>query len=547
VTTKDLLAKGYFSEELPPPFHTVLLAANYPALQAHFSKLTSKEKEKTKETSPVLFSTPKIGIYRRITSLPNPIHQIPLAELVAVNWTALRTHWRLSDMSASIPIVKRGEKRAIIQISKFQEFKEKCIKISYDKRYELKADVSKYFPSIYTHSIPWALHTKKVAKLKRFDKTLLGNRLDDAVRAGQSAQTKGIPIGTDTSRIISEIIGCALDIELKNKFAAEKIKFTGYRFIDDYQLYFNSLSDAEKALKILQKVLGDYSLDLSDEKTCINTAPYKIDNDWSFLLNGCPLRDTDASIQSHDLITYINLLISTSLQFPNDYVIKYGIKRLLKFKIYKANWGLLESLMLKLGIYEPSVLPSICAFLLQNKSEVTVERLTQFVHSILDQCIYKGQSFEISWTLWIAKLFSIKIPLKLAQAIINSRDVISTIILLDIFQLKLIISRSKLDLSDLIADFIEDNLSSELWLLIYEATFQKWIKSTAVKSSPFFKELLRLNISFYDVKATMISGDPNIRSDIDWDEFFKEIEKGVLGTKRKMKTSRSKKGRVSIY
>jgi hypothetical protein len=546
VTTKDLLAKGYFAEELPPPFHTLLLASNYIALQHHYAKLTVKEKEKIKETSPVLYSTPKIGIYRRITSLPNPVHQIPLSDIIATNWAVLRTHWNKSDLSASIPIVKKSEKRAIVQISKFQEFKEKCIKTSFDKLYELKADVSKYFPSIYTHSIPWALHTKKIAKLKKFDKTLFGNRLDEAVRFGQSAQTKGIPVGTDTSRIIAEIIGCALDVELKNKFINEKIKFSGYRFIDDYQLYFNSLSDAEKALKILQRLLGEYSLDLSDEKTIINTAPYKIDNDWSFLLNGCPLRDTDPNIQGHDLITYVNLLISTAIQYPNDYVVKYGIKRLLKFKIYKTNWPLLESLILKLGTYEPSILPLICTFLLQNQMDVTFDRLNQFVRSILDQCIYKGQSFEIAWTLWIAKLFSVKIPLKLAQAIIDSRDVISTIILLDLIEQKQIISISKLNLTDLIADFTEDNLSSELWLLIYEGIFKKWITSSAVSASPYFREMSRLKISFYDANAMMPYGDPNIRSDIDWEAIFKELEKATFSGKQKKKVRGKKRG-VSIY
>lgn len=193
-------------------------------------------------------------------------------------------------------LVKRGEKRAVAQISRIRDFKEKCIKVSYDRLYELKADVSKYFPSIYTHSIPWALHTKKVAKSKegRTDKTLLGNQLDEAVRKGQSGQTKGIPIGTDTSRIIAEIIGTALDVEFVNQLKLENIDYKGYRFIDDYQLYFKSGPDAEKALKILHKLLNDYSLDLNEEKTVINAAPYKIDNDWSYLVNSCPLKKLEA-------------------------------------------------------------------------------------------------------------------------------------------------------------------------------------------------------------------------------------------------------------
>jgi hypothetical protein len=372
ISTQDLLTKGYFTEELPPPFHTQDLALHYAMLQSHFSSLSKEDREKINETLPVLFSTPKTGIYRRMTALPNPVHQIPLSDIIANNWTDIRKHWKRSKLSASMPTVKVKDKRAIAQISKYQAFKEKCIAVSYDRLYELKADVSKYFPSIYTHSIPWALHTKTHAKSKtgRKDKTLLGNKLDEAVRWGQSGQTKGIPIGTDTSRIIAEIIGVGLDVDLLDALKKEGIDYTGYRFIDDYQLYFKSGADAEKALKILQKILNDYSLDLSDEKTTINSAPYKIDNDWSYLLNSCPLRHNEKNIQAHDLITYVNLIIDMAIKYPADYVIKYGIKKLLKVKVYPDNWLLLEALVLKLGTYEPSVLPLISVFLVQNEKDV---------------------------------------------------------------------------------------------------------------------------------------------------------------------------------
>lgn len=35
------------------------------------------------------------------------------------------------------------------------------------KRFVVKADISTFFPSIYTHSIPWALVGKAVAKQNR--------------------------------------------------------------------------------------------------------------------------------------------------------------------------------------------------------------------------------------------------------------------------------------------------------------------------------------------------------------------------------------------
>jgi glycosyltransferase A (GT-A) superfamily protein (DUF2064 family) len=72
-------------------------------------------------------------------------------------------------------------------------------------RYILQADINRFYPSVYTHSIPWAIHTKAVAKSNRGD-GYIGNRIDRLVRNGQDGQTMGIPIGPDTSLLIAEIL-----------------------------------------------------------------------------------------------------------------------------------------------------------------------------------------------------------------------------------------------------------------------------------------------------------------------------------------------------
>lgn len=80
-----------------------------------------------------------------------------------------------------------------------------------DNRYEIRLDISSFFDSIYTHSIPWAIHTIAVAKKKRNDKTLLGNKLDKCMQSMNYNQTNGILVGNAVSRIVSEIILCTID------------------------------------------------------------------------------------------------------------------------------------------------------------------------------------------------------------------------------------------------------------------------------------------------------------------------------------------------
>src|SRR5690606_2383826 len=157
--------------------------------------------------------------------------------------------------SASIPEIDTKNERAIIQFSKFNEFKENCLMSSFDTFYELKTDISKYYPSIYTHSIPWAIHTKAFAKVNQGN-SHYGNLLDECIRNTQNGQTNGIVIGTDTSRILAEILGCYIDDEFIKVLNKEKIKIKGYRFVDDCHFFFYNRSDAEKALKYLQRILN---------------------------------------------------------------------------------------------------------------------------------------------------------------------------------------------------------------------------------------------------------------------------------------------------
>ncbi|GAA8743155.1 hypothetical protein oki421_04250 [Helicobacter pylori] len=80
-------------------------------------------------------------------------------------------------------------------------------------RYKLKADISTCFPSIYTHSIPWAIRGKEIAKK---DKNHWSDEIDTQTRNMNHKETTGILIGPHNSNLISEIILVAVDGDLKN-------------------------------------------------------------------------------------------------------------------------------------------------------------------------------------------------------------------------------------------------------------------------------------------------------------------------------------------
>ena len=76
----------------------------------------------------------------------------------------------------------------------------------------------------------------------------------------------GLPIGPDTSHVIAEAISTAVDTLLRIS-----LKFwpAGFRYVDDYYLFFPTIADAEAALAALSKGLKEFELQINFEKTHI--------------------------------------------------------------------------------------------------------------------------------------------------------------------------------------------------------------------------------------------------------------------------------------
>ena len=164
------------------------------------------------------------------------------------------------------------------------EISEKIINSSTGASYLLRTDISRYYSTVYTHSIPWAIHTKAEAKAHKRDMSYIGNRIDHAVQNCQDGQTNGIPVGPDTSLLISELLCSSIDQDVMNTIRYK----SAFRYIDDYYLFFDNLSDAEKAFIELHKIIRSYGLELNFYKTKIIKLPELLEPQWvsSWIL--CP-------------------------------------------------------------------------------------------------------------------------------------------------------------------------------------------------------------------------------------------------------------------
>lgn len=265
VTFVDLASRGYFPAELPPPFNTRSYAELMGSAPPHIFSAD-------KASRPVTHNLKREGLLRRQLSIPNPVNFYQLASLVAANWHALSLRCNASTVSISKPISVQSGRRAIDVMGRLSELPVHRASIRSTSKYVLKTDIESFYQSIYTHSIPWAIHTKNVAKANQNSSELLGNQLDKLVRNAQDRQTLGIPISPDTSALIAEVILAATDQKLTSQLSG-----SAFRWVDDYELGFGSYSQAEAGLALLQTVLGEYELSINPRKTSIIELPAPLD------------------------------------------------------------------------------------------------------------------------------------------------------------------------------------------------------------------------------------------------------------------------------
>ncbi|SDP77410.1 RNA-directed DNA polymerase [Clostridium gasigenes] len=139
------------------------------------------------------------------------------------------------------------------------------------KRRIFKADIENFYPSIYTHSIPWVLEGKLEAKKNKSNKSIYYNELDSLIQRCQYGETHGIPTGSFTSRVIAEIYMCKVDEKLS--------EYSYVRYVDDFELAYNKEEEQIKFYNALYKELKSLNLKIKKEKNIIDIFPFEAEED----------------------------------------------------------------------------------------------------------------------------------------------------------------------------------------------------------------------------------------------------------------------------
>lgn len=499
LTLDALLARGYFPRELPPPFSSDSFGAYAKSLGPGASLPFNTIANGLKTSKPEIFNLARAGSFRRELSILNPVHFSVLAEYVVKNQDTLWVE-SSSNLSLTSPTVKSHD-RAIARANDLSVLPTMRAEVRSSGRFLLKADISRFYPSIYTHSIPWAIHGKDFAKTHR-DPSHIGNRLDQLISKCQDGQTNGIPIGPDTSLLISEIILAKIDRVLRRK------RVKGFRYMDDFEIVCEDERRALEIRSILQEELLKFELHLGESKTSIQPLPVSLEESWVVNLNRLPLDGSFPSFHKQ-VIRFFDKAFELAKTHPQDGVLKYAAGRISKIRISPSHIELTENLLMQCAQVEAGALSFVLACMLRNETTTAPrkKRRHAMLLDLINTHASQRHSSEVAWALWACIVMRLPISAKAVRAVLGMEDSICALLILHARRLKLLAAPSS-------ASPLRDTLDAKAlygsrWLLAYEANVKGWFQFRGNKDyvslDPNFKILKQAKVSFYDETRTVVS------------------------------------------
>ncbi len=413
-----LLQKGLFPETLPPCFTAVDLKR---ALRGIVPTIRAKELHK-RPTDYTRYNGTKHDGSRRFFGTPNPISYFYVADFVSRNWGEFTTRFAASPFSVSRP--KEGEEsddRPIIIPSLSELTTEASKRLGYSP-FILKTDIAQFFPSIYTHSISWSAHGIEEAK-KDTDpasRTLHFNRLDFLVRNCQLAETRGVLVGPDAFRIVSEFIAAGIDRQLFDEIGAEIVGAA--RHVDDYYLGLRSETAALVVLSTLRDLLQRYNLNINDNKTKVLSGLEPLNDLWAQALRQEARRLNSYLIGADDLVLFINKALDLSANFKTDSPIKIALRALDQIKLYRrAEWSAVEPYLQRIIFHHPHCI-DYAALLVAKRvalnNEIDSAGWTAAAHDLMRRHLAFNHHHEVVWLLWLLLCCRLEVPDDLVAALI---------------------------------------------------------------------------------------------------------------------------------
>ena len=354
------------------------------------------------------FLTNKDGKFAwRPLQLINPAIYVNLVTKITkeANWNFLVGRFKKFQENkkikcCSIPVVstenENSDKAKNIQ-NWWQQIEQQSLELALEFDCFMNTDISDCYGSIYTHTIPWALHGKKVSKEiwsenRQKPQIYIGGAIDDTIGSMQNGQTNGIPQGSVLMDFTAEIIlgyaDAILSYKIKNynRKKKEKYKIEDYQIIryrDDYRIFATNQETLVKIAKLLTETLIELNLKLNSQKTFIS------DNIVRDVIKPDKLYWNEAKQGGKTLQKDLFLIHSLAEKHPNSGSLSMALTKFLEDKVYplklfqEENSKVLVSILVDIAFKNPRTYPVITAILSKILSlEVNIDIVIEILKSI---------------------------------------------------------------------------------------------------------------------------------------------------------------------
>lgn len=397
---KGLLAFGLFSNKIPPVFSSTSFFDYCEKKHPTFSN---------SDHDYVRYKTLRnINVPRQL-GIPVPMAYEKMCSVLKSNWSDIQSHFHTytdsqTHVISRIHIRKRKNKDELFEMN-YDDWRNAGSPkddLLIGKRFVVKADISIFFPSIYTHSIPWALVGKAVAKQNR-SKSKWFNKIDKKCQGVKYGETHGLLIGPHASNLISEMILTVVDQKLYDK---------GWKFvrnIDDYTCYVETRDRANSFIVDLGGALEEFDLQLNNKKTKIEELPDTVLEDWVRKLNGFSLLTSYGKVDYKQARAYFDLAIELmKISGGNASVLNYAIKVLSKQNLTDNAKGYSWKMSMHLCILYPYLLSIMDEYVFKAFG-TPKDEIQKFIDLAYEDGLEKQNYEECSYAIYFALKYDMEV------------------------------------------------------------------------------------------------------------------------------------------
>ncbi|HMV69488.1 MAG TPA: RNA-directed DNA polymerase [Myxococcota bacterium] len=435
LTADALMCRGYLPAELPPIFTSQALggcvrdAAREPRLAAWvdaggFELAT--------------FNLARQGVVRRRLTLPHPLPQLRLAAQIEAHRADL--HGAVEALGpakvsqTTLALAPAG--RALERGLSHEALTDAYASVRASTRYLVEADITQCYDSVYTHALGWALAGRDRCKAwlreprqaragPAWRDVQVAEELDRAARACQRGETRGLPIGPDTSLVLAEVILAAADRLWVRRLPAGA---RATRLVDDYRVGARTRADADQILGDIAAAVQAFGMTLNPKKSRVVELPAPIDAPWVTALKAL-LREggqPSARQQRRDLLVVFDTAAALARANADAHVFAYALSLIRSMDVHASNWPLAQDLLLQIALAEPGVLPRCLLELLWHRDRrglpLDPAKHGAVLHELIARHAPAGHSSEVVWSLWGLRELGIGLPDDLVPAIERMDD-----------------------------------------------------------------------------------------------------------------------------